>query len=174
VEASLLFDQSSMEWKLSSINLDRPYSTEQATLTLEELVGASELHYLFTNFYGDLGESNAQLAEFFNQLDPLTHPISIEEENQRMLGVISSTLPKLNSIAVDLGSLDCRNTNVLLTRAERHRSKSLRKPLLERVSGRAGRSDGGDCTAQSQTSELSIVDRPSEVLTRCFMHPSRT
>jgi hypothetical protein len=174
VEASLLFDQFSMEWKLSCINPDRPYCTEEAALTLEELVGASELHYVFANIYGDHEEINAQLTEFFNELDPLTHPISIEEENQRMLQEISSTLPKLIPIAVDLGSLDCGNANVLLTRAERHRSKSLREPLLERVSGREVRSDGGDCTAQSQTAERSIVDRPSEVLTRCFMLPSLT
>jgi hypothetical protein len=173
MEASLLSCHSSMEWKLRSINLDRPYSSEQATPTLEELVGVSELRYFLTNLYGDLEESKAQLAELFNQLDPLAHPISIEEENQRMLQAISSTPPKLDSVAVDLGSLDNGNTNVLLTRAERHRSRSLRGPLLEGLSG-AGRPDDGGYTTQPQTSEQLIADRPSEVLTRFSILPSRT
>ncbi|KAI0249531.1 hypothetical protein BJV78DRAFT_1226853 [Lactifluus subvellereus] len=132
-----------------------PYSSEQTAPALEELVGVSELHYFRSNIYGDLEESKAQLAELFNQLDPLTHPISIGEENQRMLQASSIAPPKLNSVAVDLGSFDNVDSN-------RHRSRSLRGPRLERVSGRAGRPDGGGCTAQSQSSGQSNVGRPLE------------
>ena len=153
--------------------MDRPYDSEQVIPTLEELVGVSEHHYFPAIIYGDLDGSRAQLTELLNRLDPLTRPITIEEENQRMLRAISRTPPKLNSVTVDPGSFNYGNTDVLLTRAERHRSRSLYGPLLERVSGHAVRLDCG-CTAQSPTSEKSIVDCPSEVLTGCSVVPGCT
>lgn len=174
MEESRPFHQSSMDSKLKSINLDRPYNSEQTAPTLEKLVGVSELHYSLLNIYGDPEENKAQLTELFNQLDPLTHPISIGEENQRMLQAISIAPPKLNPVAVDLGSFDNVDSNVLLTRAERHRSRSLREPRLERVSGRAGRPDGGGYAAESQSSGRSNIDRPSEVLTKFSRLASRT
>src|SRR6267154_1772181 len=71
--------------------LSRPYGSEQAIPTVEELVGDSELPFSLANISVG-GEAKNQLADFLKWLDSMTQPVSIEEESQRKLQVSSKSL----------------------------------------------------------------------------------
>jgi hypothetical protein len=98
---------------------------------------------------------------------PLTRPISIEEENQRGIKVILCATAESDSSTIDHASMDGSDSNVLLTRAERCQSRSLRKPHVERDRGCTGQWDVGRCNTQSHISEKAIVSGVSEVFD-CF------
>lgn len=144
-------------------NLNRPYHSEQAIPTLEELVGVSELY----NPFSVEGEAKAQLDGLLKGLDPLTYSISIEEENQGKLQAFLKSPTNLDLVTHDLSSLDCEISNVLLTRAERHRSRLPPRACLERDSELWG---GCGRAAQSQSPERS---KSSEVCQLSFSAPKR-
>lgn len=153
---------------IKSLNLEltwRPYSSEQAIPTLEELVGVSDFYHFLTNSCFDAEEDKSLLTEPLNMPLPLTRPISIEEENQRGMKVILCAAAESDSPAVDHASMDGSGSNVLLTRAERRQSRSLRRPHLERDRGRTGQWDVSTCNTQLHISENVIVGCLSEVLT---------
>ena len=137
----------------------RPYNSEQEMPTLEELVGVSEHTLAISSADGE--EARAGLSALLKSLDPLTHPVSIEEEDQRKLQVYLKYTANLHFVIDHLSPLGV--SNVLLTRAERHRSGVLPGSRLETNYGHAGRWNGGDCAAQSQGGERLDVDHPSEV-----------
>jgi hypothetical protein len=128
--------------------------------TLEELVGVSEHTFAISCVDGE--EAKVGLSALLKSLDPLTYPVSIEEEDQRKLKVYLEYYPANLHFVIDhLSPLDV--SNVLLTRAERHRSGVLPGSRLETDHGHAGRWNGGDCAAQSQGGERLDLDHPSEV-----------
>ncbi|KAI9513116.1 hypothetical protein F5148DRAFT_1158884 [Russula earlei] len=98
----------------------RPYDSEQTMSTLEELLGTSELNYCPENIYVD-GEEEAktQLATLMKWLEPLIRPVSIEEDQRKLLAFLKfpTNLDHVTNDTFDYGT-----SNVLLTRAERHRS----------------------------------------------------
>ncbi|KAI0307633.1 hypothetical protein B0F90DRAFT_1675539 [Multifurca ochricompacta] len=144
-----------------SLNLEliwRPYESEQATPTLDELAEVSDFRYFLANTNVVGKQSKAQLVQLFKQLDPLIRPISTEEENQRMLKVTLSATTKSDLVTNNLSSLDCMDSNVLLTRAER---RKLCGPFSQQ-DGHGGRQDASGCTVQPQTSGQRNVGRDPE------------
>ena len=99
----------------------------------------------------------------------LTRPISIENENQRGIEVITSATAKSDSSTIGLASIDGFDSNVLLTRAERCQSRSLRRPHLERDREHTGRWDVSRCDTQLHISERVIVGGLSEVFDYFFL-----
>jgi hypothetical protein len=142
--------------------LSRPYGSEQAVPTVEELVGDSELPFPLGNISVSGRTKNQLLAELLKWLDSLTQPISIEEENQRKLQVFLKSLTDIDFVTVDPSPSDCELSNALPTREERLRSR-LRRTQLKRTYDHAGLRDGDGCTVQSQSPGRSNVDSPSEV-----------
>ncbi|KAF8499225.1 hypothetical protein F5888DRAFT_1688664 [Russula emetica] len=148
---------------IKSLNLEltwRPYGSEQAVPTVEELVGDSELSFSLANISVG-GEAKSQLAELLKWLGSLTQPVSIEEETQRKLQVFLKSLTDIDSVTVDPSPSDCELSNVLPTREERLRSM-LRRTQLKRTYDHAGLWDGDGCTVQSQSPGRSKVDSPLE------------
>ena len=149
--------------------LSRPYGSEQAVPTVDELVGDSELSFSLANISVG-GEAKSQLAELLKWLDSLTQPVSIEEEIQRKPQVVLKSLTDINFITVDPSPSDCQLSNALPTREERLRSR-MRRTQLKRTYDYAGLWDGDDCTVLSQSAGRSIVDSPSEVSWQpCLLH----
>jgi len=149
-----------------SVNFSRPYNSEQEIPTLEELVGASELHLLaITCIDGE--ETRAELGGLLKSLDTLVHAISIEEEDQRKLQAYLKSPPNLECVTDHLSPLDCGFSNVLLTRVERHRSRMMSGSHLE--TDHASQWDGASRDIQLQGSERPKADPgPSEVLPLLF------
>lgn len=98
-----------------------------------------------------------------------THPISIEEENQRGIKVILCAIVESDSSSIGRASIDDSDSNVLLTRAERCQSRSLRRPHLERDRRDTGQWDVSRCNTQSHISENVIVGGLSEVFEFVFL-----
>jgi len=86
--------------------LSRPYGSEQAVPTVEELVGDSELPFSLANI-SVAGEAESQLAELHKWLDSFMQPVSIEEGSQRWLQVFLKSLTDIDFDAVDPGPFDC-------------------------------------------------------------------
>lgn len=150
----------------------RPYGSEQAVPTVEELVGDSELPFSLVNISAGGDEAKSQLDELLEWLDSLTQPVSIEEESQRKLQVFLKSLTDINFVAVDPSPSDCELSNVLPTREERIRSR-LRRTQLKRTYDHAGLwdRDGNGCTVLSRNPGRSNVDRTSEVSWYpCLLH----
>jgi hypothetical protein len=141
--------------------LSRPYGSEQAVPTVEELVGDSELPFSLANISVG-GEAKNQLAELLKWLDFLTQPVSIEEESQRKLQVFLKSLTDIEFVTVNPSPSDCELSIVLPTREERLRSR-LRRAQLKRTYDHAVLWDGDGCTVQSQSPGRSKPDSPSEV-----------
>ncbi|KAF8273826.1 hypothetical protein EI94DRAFT_1715006 [Lactarius quietus] len=83
---------------IKSLNLEltwRPYSSEQAIPTLEELVGVSNFYHFLTNACSDAGEDKHLLADLLDMSHPLTHPISIEERTIEGYKVIAGGLSEV-------------------------------------------------------------------------------
>jgi hypothetical protein len=151
--------------------LSRPYDSEQAIPTVEELVGVPELHNFLANISVDGVEAKSQLAELLKWLDPLTQPVSIEEESQ---GKLKAFLRPLANSDFVPNPPDCELSSVLPTRAERLRSRLLPRTQLERTYEHARQWDGRGCIAQSQSLGRSKVDSPSEVSRRPGLLPCLT
>ena len=151
------------------VHLCRPYSSEQEIPTLEELVGVSEHHFLVMNCV-DGEEARVELGGLLKSLDPPTHAIPMEEENWGRLQVYLESPANLDFVIDHLSPLHCGISGVLLTRAERHRSRMLPISRLELETNynHAGRQDGGSRTAQLQVPARPKVDNPSEVLLLSF------
>lgn len=141
--------------------LSRPYGSEQAVPTVDELVGDSELPFSLANISVGV-EAKSQLTELFKWLDSLTRPVSIEEESQRSLQVFLKSLTDIGFVTVDPSPSDGELLNVLSTREERLRSR-LRRTQLKRTYDHAGLWDGDGCIAQAQSPGRSKVDSPPEV-----------
>jgi hypothetical protein len=141
--------------------LSRPYGSEQAVPTVEELIGDPELPFSLANISVG-GEAKRQLAELLKWLDSLTQPVSIEEESQRKPQVFLKSLTDIDFVTADPSPSDCEPSNVLPTREERLRSR-LRRTQLKRTYDHAGLWDGDGCTVQSQSPGRSKVNSPSEV-----------
>lgn len=139
----------------------RPYGSEQAVPTIEELVGDSELPFSLANISVS-GEARSQLAELLKWLDSLSQPVSIEEESQRKFQVLLKSLTDTDFVTVDPGPSDCELSNVLPTREERLKSR-LRRTQLKRTYDYAGLWDGDSYTVQPQNPGRSKVVGPSEV-----------
>jgi hypothetical protein len=149
--------------------LSRPYGSEQAVPTVEELVGDSELPFSLANISVG-GEAKSQLTELLRWLDSLTQPASIEEESRRKLQVFLKSLTDIGFVTVDPSQSDCELSNVLPTREERLRSR-LRRTQLKRTYDHAGLWDGDGYTVQSQSPGRSKLDCPSEVSWQpCLLH----
>ena len=149
--------------------LTRPYGSEQAVPTVEELVGDPELPFSLANTSVG-GEAKSQLAELLRWLDSLTQPVSIEEETRRKLQVVLKSLTDIDFVTVDPNQSDCELSNVLPTREERLRSR-LRRTQLKRTYDHAGLWDGDVCTVQSHSPGRSKLDSPSEVSWQpCLLH----
>lgn len=131
----------------------RPYDTEQAIPTVEELVGVSDVHY---SVNGE--EAKSQLEELLKWLNSLTQPI--EEECR---GKFQAFLKFTHVDFIIPDPLDCELSNVLPTRAERLSTRLLPRSQLKRTYSRAGQCDEDDCGVQSQSLGQSKVDSPSEV-----------
>ena len=140
------------------MNFSRPYNSEQEIPTLEELVEVSEPQFLAITCT-DGEESRAELGGLLKSLDPLVHAISIEEEDQRKLQAYLKSPPNLNFVTDHLSPLGCGISNVLLSRAERHRSRMMSGSHLE---------TNYDHALQSQGSEQPKADDPSEVFPLLF------
>ena len=141
--------------------LSRPYDSEKAVPTLEELIGDSALSFLLANIFVDR-QDKSQLAELLKWLDSLAQSVSIEEENQRKLQVFLKPLTDIDFVTVDPSLSDCELSNVLSTREEKLGSK-LRRTQLKRTYDHAGLWDGDGCTVQLQSPGRSNIDSPSEV-----------
>jgi hypothetical protein len=149
--------------------LSRPYGSEQAVPTVEELVGDSELPFSLANISVS-GEAKNQLAELLKWLDSLTQPVSIEEESQRKLQVFLKSLSDIDFVTIDPSPSNCELSNELPTREERHRSR-LRRTQLKRTYDQVGQWDGDGCTVHSQSPGRSKLGSPSEVFWRpCLLH----
>jgi hypothetical protein len=149
--------------------LSRPYGSEQAVPTVEELVGDSELPFSLANI-SVAGKAESQLAELLKWLDSFMQPVSIEEGSQRRLQVVLMPLTDIDFDTVDPSSFECELSNVLPTREERLRSR-LRRTQLKRTHDHAGLWDGDGCTVQSQSPGRSKADSPSEVSWQpCLLH----
>ncbi len=130
---------------------------------MEELVGVSEFPFTIANISIGGEEAESQLAEFLKWLDPLTQPVSIEEESQGELQTFLNPLAEIDFVTVDPSPLDCELSNALPTREESLRSRLLRTQL-KRSYGHAGLWDHeGGCTPQSHSPGRLKVDGPSEV-----------
>ncbi len=160
MEASQLFTRPTCGFELTGF-LSRPYRSEQAVPTVEELVGDSELPFSLSNISVG-GEAKSQLAERFKWLDFLTQPVSIEHESQRKLQVYLRSLTDIDFVTVDPGPSDWELSNVLPTREERITS-TLRRTQLKRTYDHAGLCEGDGCTVQPQSPRRSKVDNTSEV-----------
>ena len=136
--------------------LSRPYGSEQAVPTVEELVGDSELPFSLADI-----SVGGEVAGLLKRLDSLTQPVSIEEESQRRLQVFLKSLTDID-LVTDPSSSDCGFSNVLPTREERLRSR-LRRTQLKRTYDLAGLWDGDGCFIQSQSLGRSKADSHSEV-----------
>jgi hypothetical protein len=147
---------------LRRVKFCRPYNSEQAIPTLGELVGVSDVHTLTISCV-DGEEARAELGALLKSLDPLTHAISIEEEEQRKLQTYLKSPANLHFVIDHLSPLDGGISNVLPTRAERHESGMLPGSRSETDYGHAGRLNGDDCAAQSQGPEHLNPGHPSEV-----------
>jgi hypothetical protein len=146
------------------VNVRRPYNSEQEIPTLEELVGVSELNCLAIScVQGD--EASTELGGLLKSLDPLTHAIAIEEENERMIRAYlkSPRTRNLDLVTDYFSPLDCGISNVLLSRAERHRCTTLPRSPLETDNDHVVQWGGDGRTTQSQGPEQPEVDNPSEV-----------
>jgi hypothetical protein len=141
--------------------LSRPYGSEHAVPTVEELVGDSELPFSLANISVG-GEVKNQLAELLKWLDSLTQPVFIEEESQRRLQVFLKSLTDIYFVTVDSSPSDCEPSNVLPTREERRRSR-LRRTQLKRTYDHAGLWDGDGCAVQSHSPGRSKLGSRSEV-----------
>lgn len=151
------------------VNVSRPYNSEQEIPTLEELVGVSELHFLaITCIDGEDSETRAELGGLLKSLDPLLHAISVEEEDQRKLQAYLKSPPNLDFVTDHLSPLRCEISNVLLTRAERHKSRMMSGSHLETDYDHALQCDRGSRAIQSQGSERPKADDPSEVFPLLF------
>ena len=160
MEASQLFTRSACEFE-SNRFLSRPYGSEQAVSTVEELVGDSELPLSLANISVG-GEAKTQLAELLKWLDFLMQPVSLEEESQRKLQVFLKFMTRIDLVTVDPSPSDGELSNALPTREERLRSRS-RRAQLKRTYDHAGLWDEDGCTVQSQSPGRSKPDSPSEV-----------
>lgn len=160
MEASQLFTRSCVGLNLAGF-LSRPYGSEQAVPTVEELVGDSELPFSLANI-SVAGEAGSQLAELLKWLDSFIQPVSIEEGRQRRLQVFLKSLTDIDFDTVDPSPFDCELSNVLPTREDMLRSRS-RRTQLKRTHDNAGLWDGDGYTVQSQSPGRSKVDSPSEV-----------
>jgi hypothetical protein len=159
------YDSCRIDWKLNECQRGRPYSSEQAIPTLEELVGVSDFDHFLVNACSD-AEADKSLLTALHQP---TRPISIEDENQRGIKVIISATAESDSSTIDPASIDGSDSNVLLTRAERCQSRSLRRPHLERDQAYTGRWDASTCNAQLHISEQVVVGGLSEVFAYFFL-----
>lgn len=135
----------------------RPYDTEQAIPTVEELVGVPDVHYSV-----DGEEAKSQLAELLKWLNSLIQPIVVEEECRGKFQAFLK-FTNVDFVTVIPDPLDCELSNVLPTRAERLSSRLLPRSQLKRTYSRAGQWDEDDCSAQSQSLGQSKADSPSEV-----------
>lgn len=142
--------------------LSRPYGSERAIPTVEELVGDSEFPFSLASILVGGEEAKSQLNEVLKWLDSLIQPVSIEEESQRELQMFLKSITDIDSITVNPSPPDCEFSNVLLTREERLRSR-LRRTQLKRTYDHAGLWDGDGCAVLSQSPGRSKVDSPSEV-----------
>jgi len=156
-----------VDWKLNECQRDRPYSFEQTTPTLDELVGISNFQNYLATTYSDPGGDKSPRADLSNMSHLLTRPICIEDDNQRGVEVIKSATAELDSSAFDSTSIEGSDSNVLLTRAERHQYKSLGVPQTERGRGYAGRGDATRCDTHLHSSK-NVVGSLSEVFTLRF------
>jgi hypothetical protein len=143
--------------------LNRPYDSELAIPTVEELVGVSEFHHFLANISVDGDGTKSQLVELLNWLDSLTHPVSIEEESPGRLQAVLTSLTNFDFLTVVPNAPDCELSNVLPTRTERLRSRLLLRTQSNRTYEHAGQWDGGGCAAQSQSPGQSKADSLSEV-----------
>ena len=141
--------------------MSRPYDSEQAVPTVEELVGDSELSFSLANISVG-GEVKNQLAKLLKWLDFLMQPVSLEEESQRKLQVFLKFMTRIDLVTVDPSPSDGELSNALPTREERLRSR-LRRTELKRTYDHAGLWDGDGCTVHSQSPRRSKPDSPSEV-----------
>ena len=168
MEVSQLLTRSRVDLNLTGF-LSRPYGSEQAVPTVEELVGDSELPFSLANI-SFAGEAESQLAELLKWLDSFIQPVSIEEGSQRRLQVFLKSLTDIDFDTVDPSPFDCELSNVLPTREERLRSR-LRGTQLKRTHDHAGLWDGDSYTVQSHSPGRSKVDGPSEVSWQsCLLH----
>jgi hypothetical protein len=148
---------------LRRVDFRRPYNSEQEIPTLGELVGVSDVHILTISCV-DGEEARAKLGALLKSLDPLTHAISIKEEEQRKLQTYLKSPANLHFVTDHLSPLDGEISNVLPTRAERHESGMLLGSCSETDYSHAGRlANGDDCAAQSQGPEHLNPGHPSEV-----------
>jgi hypothetical protein len=161
-----------MSLNSTSLNLRRPFNSEQAIPTLEELAGVSELNYFDENVYIDVEDARAQVVGLLEWLDPLKHSVSIEENQGRLQALLRSPA-NLDLVTNDLSPLDSGISNVLLTRAERHRFRLLRQTSLGRDYDHAEQWIKGDHTTEPQSIERS-TDGNSEVSRLAFLLPSLT
>lgn len=146
----------------------RPYDSEQAIPTVEELVGVSKVHH---SVVGE--EAKNQLAELLKWLNCVAQPISVEESRGESW-VLLESIPNSDFVTVVPDPPDCEVSNVLPTRAERLRSRLPLRNQLKIAYGRAGRCDEGDCTTQSQSLGRSKVDGLSEVYRQTGLLPCLT
>lgn len=147
----------------------RPYDSEQAIPTVEELVGVSKVHH---SVVGE--EAKNQLAELLKWLNCVAQPISVEEESRGESWVPLEFIPNFDFVIVVPDPPDCEVSNVLPTRAERLRSRLPLRNQLKIACGRAGQCDEGDCTTQSQSLGRSKVDGLSEVYRQTGLLPCLT
>jgi len=141
--------------------LTRPYNSEKAIPTREELLGVSDFNCFLANNYADGEEAKTQLAGRLKQLDPLTRPISVEEEVQLELRAVLKSPKNLGSNTDGFSPLGV--SNVLLTRAERHKSGLLSRTHLNADCDNGTKWDRGSCSAQPQSPERMTIDSPAEV-----------
>ena len=107
-------------------------------------------------------------------MPPLARPVSIEEDNQRGMKVILCAVAESDFSVNYHDSMDGSNSNVLLTRAERHQSRSLRKPHPERDHRLTGQWDVSTCSTQSHISGNVTVGGLSEVFNCLFLFQNPT
>ena len=173
MEASWNSTTLTLSTKIKRVNA-RPYSSEQAIPTLEELVGVSDFDYFLANSCFNTEEDKSLPTDLLNVLRPLTLPASIEEENQRGMKVILCAAAESYPSTINHDSMDGSDTNVLLTRAERRQSMSRRKPHLERDLRHTVQCDASTCSTQSHISENVTVSGLSEVLDCFFLFQNPT
>jgi len=143
--------------------LTRPYNSEKAIPTREELLGVSDFNCFLANNYAGGEEAKTQPAGRLKQLNPLTRPISVEEEDQLVLRAVLKSPKNLGSNTDGFSPLNCGVSNVLLTRAERHKSWLPSRTHLDADCDNGTKWDRGSCSAQPQNPERMTIDSPSEV-----------
>lgn len=132
------------------------------------------MYRFLKNGCSDTEADKSLLTDLSNTLHPLTHPISIEDENQRRIEVIMSATGESDSSAIVPASIGDSDSNVLLTRAERCPSRSQHRPHLERDHKYTGRWDVSGCDTQLHISKKVVVGNLSEVFDYFFLLQNAT